>query len=451
MNKILLVEDDITFSKILSRFLERNGYDIVESSTLEEALTMLDSSLGMIFTDLRLPDGDGILLLKEVKEKYPQIPVVVMTSYAEVSTAVEAMKLGAFDYISKPFQREDVLNVITNAKKSASFQIKNTSKPENKDVLPSEKIKQKLFVEGISVASKKLNDFIRLVAPTDMSVLITGESGTGKEVVAKSIHMKSERASKPFIAVDCGAIPKEIASSEFFGHVKGSFTGAISDKKGHFEEANGGTIFLDEVGNLSYENQIQLLRALQERKIKPIGSSKEIDVNIRVLAATNEDLLIAVEKGQFREDLYHRLNEFSIKVPSLQERKDDLMIFASYFLDLANQKLHKNILGFTKMAVQHMFSYSWHGNLRELSNAIKRATLLAQGSYITENDLPESIINSSRVPSIQKISFSTKDNEKDLIINALKEVDYNKTEAAKLLNITRKTLYNKLKAYGINL
>ena len=441
-NPILLVEDDVVFSKMLSRFLERNGYDVIGCYTLEEAQKNLNASLSMVFTDLRLPDGDGINFLKAVKENFPNLPVVVMTSYAEVSTAVEAMKLGAFDYISKPFQQEDVLNVIKNAQSSThtaqqDVVVKKTTTSSPADNSAPAKVTKapetdanNPYIEGISPASKRLSKFINLVAPTDMSVLIMGESGTGKEVVAKSIHLKSERRNKPFIAVDCGAIPKEIASSEFFGHVKGSFTGAISDKKGHFEEANGGTIFLDEVGNLSYENQIQLLRALQERRIKPIGSSKEIDVDIRVLAATNEDLLAAVNKGEFREDLYHRLNEFSIKVPSLNERK--------------------NVQGFTEKAVQKMLLYTWSGNLRALSNTVKRAALLTQGDYITENELPEPVIVETRHFPTERFSFSTKENERELIIGALHETHNNKTEAAKLLGFTRKTLYNKLKAYNID-
>ena len=454
-NPILLVEDDVVFSKMLGKFLERNGYEVVRCYNLEEAEKSLNASLSLVFTDLRLPDGDGINFLKKVKEVYPDLPVVVMTSYAEVSTAVEAMKLGAFDYISKPFQQEDVLNVIKNAQSStrtASLPKKENVKADNSPGKAAQLVvtNENSYIEGVSAASKKLNKFISLVAPTDMSVLITGESGTGKEVIAKSIHLKSERRNKPFIAVDCGAIPKEIASSEFFGHVKGSFTGAITDKKGHFEEANGGTIFLDEVGNLSYDNQIQLLRALQERRIKPIGSSKEIEVDIRVLAATNEDLLAAVGKGEFREDLYHRLNEFSIKVPSLSERKDDLMIFASYFLEKANEKLHKNVQGFTEKAVQKMLLYTWGGNLRELSNTVKRAALLTQGDYITENELPEPVITETRHFPTERFSFSTKENERELIISALHETHNNKTEAAKLLGFTRKTLYNKLKAYNID-
>ena len=460
-NPILLVEDDVVFSKMLSRFLERNGYDVIGCYSLEEAEKNLTPAIKMIFTDLRLPDGDGINFLKQVKDILPNLPVVVMTSYAEVSTAVEAMKLGAFDYISKPFQQEDVLNVIKNAQNT----VFSTPKPETVETAaplsktdhssPAKMVKapkvteENPFIEGVSPASKKLSKFINLVAPTDMSVLIMGESGTGKEVVAKLIHLKSERRNKPFIAVDCGAIPKEIASSEFFGHIKGSFTGAITDKKGHFEEANGGTIFLDEVGNLSYENQIQLLRALQERRIKPIGSSKEIEVDIRVLAATNEDLLEAVNKGDFREDLYHRLNEFAIKVPSLSERKDDLMIFASYFLEKANEKLHKNVQGFTERAVQKMLNYNWGGNLRELSNVVKRATLLTTTDYISENELPDFVMSETRHFPTERFSFSTKENERELIIGALHETNNNKTEAAKLLGFTRKTLYNKLKAYNI--
>ena len=460
-NPILLVEDDVVFSKMLSRFLERNGYDVIGCYSLEEAEKNLTPAIKMIFTDLRLPDGDGINFLKQVKDIFPNLPVVVMTSYAEVSTAVEAMKLGAFDYISKPFQQEDVLNVIKNAQNT----VFSTPKPETVETAaplsktdhssPAKMVKapkvteENPFIEGVSPASKKLSKFINLVAPTDMSVLIMGESGTGKEVVAKLIHLKSDRRNKPFIAVDCGAIPKEIASSEFFGHVKGSFTGAITDKKGHFEEANGGTIFLDEVGNLSYENQIQLLRALQERRIKPIGSSKEIEVDIRVLAATNEDLLEAVNKGDFREDLYHRLNEFAIKVPSLSERKDDLMIFGSYFLEKANEKLHKNVQGFTERAVQKMLNYNWGGNLRELSNVVKRAALLTTTDYISENELPDFVMSETRHFSTERFSFSTKENERELIIGALHETNNNKTEAAKLLGFTRKTLYNKLKAYNI--
>jgi two-component system response regulator HydG len=445
MKKILLVEDDVTFSDILKRFLERHNYIIDVSYTISSASSLLKKqNYNLVFTDLRLPDGDGITFLKQIKKNNNDTPVVLMTSYAEISTAVQAIKQGAFDYISKPFNPDEVLEVINNALEE---------KPTNSTSLATDKIEEQSsstkFVSGISATSKTLYEYIHLVAPTDMSVLITGESGTGKEVVAQTIHTESTRKNKPFIAVDCGAIPKEIASSEFFGHKKGSFTGATNDKIGHFEAANEGTLFLDEVGNLNYESQIQLLRALQERKIKPLGSSQEIKVDIRLITATNEDLLLAVEEGNFREDLYHRLNEFSIKVPSLKDRNDDLILYADFFLDKANKELNKSIVGFSKEVLALFLGYQWPGNLRELSNIIKRATLLSQTEIIEKNVLPEGLFNVRNQSNISK-KFSTKENEKKLIIRALEEADNNKTQAAKLLSITRKTLYNKIKEYDLN-
>lgn len=446
MKHILLIEDDVTFSEMLTRFLERHHYSVDVSYTINQASILLKKqNYDLVFTDLRLPDGDGITLLKQIKNSNKPIPVVLMTSYAEVSTAVQAMKQGAFDYISKPFNPDEVLEVIGNAleeKISDTLTPKERSKKENTKS-PTQ------FVQGISAASKTLNEYILLVAPTDMSVLITGESGTGKEVVAKTIHLESTRKDKPFVAVDCGAIPKEIASSEFFGHKKGSFTGAIDDKIGHFEAANGGTLFLDEVGNLSYQNQIQLLRALQERKVKPVGSSTEINVDIRLITATNEDLLQAVEKGDFREDLYHRLNEFSIKVPNLKDRNDDLIIYADFFLEKANEQLDKSVAGFSKEVLTLFQTYQWPGNIRELANVIKRATLLTQTEFIDTHVLPEELLYSKK-SNVHSNKFSTKENEKELIISALHEVGNNKTHAAKLLNITRKTLYNKMKEYSLN-
>nr|BFF36518.1 sigma-54 dependent transcriptional regulator [Tenacibaculum mesophilum] len=443
MKNILLVEDDVTFSNMLKHFLERHKYVVEVSYTIKNASTLLkENSYNLIFTDLRLPDGNGIDLLRQSKNTDSDIPVVLMTSYAEVSTAVQAMKQGAFDYISKPFNPDEVLEVINNALEVKTEQI---TEPKKED----KKVSNSHIVTGISAASKSLYEHIHLVAPTDMSVLITGESGTGKEVVASTIHTQSLRKDKPFIAVDCGAIPKEIASSEFFGHQKGSFTGAINDKIGHFEAANGGTLFLDEVGNLNYESQVQLLRALQERKIKPVGSSKEIMVDIRLITATNEDLLSAVEKGNFREDLYHRLNEFSIKVPNLNDRKDDLILYADFFLEKANKQLNKSIVGFSHEVLTLFQQYNWPGNLRELSNVIKRATLLSQTEIIEKEVLPEELKNTEDQYSIPN-EFSTKENEKKLIIRALHEAKNNKTKAAKLLNITRKTLYNKLKEHNIN-
>lgn len=446
MPKILIIEDDIVFCNVLERFLIKNNFDVhVSYSAIEAKSKLAKNKFEIVFTDLRLPDSDGIEILTYIKENFEKTQVILMTSYAKVNTAVKAMKKGAFDYISKPFNPDEVLSIIENAlnEKQKSFKIKDSS--EKRKTVQRQ---TKSIVTGISTVSKKLNEYIRLVGPTNMSVLIVGESGTGKEVIAKSIHENSHRKDFKFIAVDCGAIPKEIAASEFFGHVKGSFTGAIDNKKGHFEAANGGTIFLDEVGNLSYENQVQLLRALQERKIKPIGSNEEIDVDIRLITATNEDLQAAVQKGDFREDLYHRLNEFSINVPSLSERIDDLMIFSDFFLEKANEELDKKIIGFSNEVMSVFRKYSWPGNIRELKNTIKRAVLLTKGEYVTKEVLPIEIIN-NKEQNNKLHSFNTKENEKHLILNALDEASNNKTKAAQLLNITRKTLYNKLKEYEI--
>ena len=447
MPKILLIEDDISFCKLLEKFLIKKAYDVtIAFSAAEARLSIKKESFDLILTDLRLPDSDGIALMAEFKASNPAIPVVLMTGYSDVNTAVKAIKNGASDYISKPFNPDEVLLVITNTLQN--FKVKKDSPVKEKKVLPKPVASENEFVKGISVASKKLLEHIKLVSPTDMSVLIIGESGTGKEIIAKSIHQQSHRKNNNFIAVDCGAIPKELAASEFFGHLKGSFTGAISDKTGYFEAANGGTIFLDEIGNLSYENQIQLLRALQERKIKPVGSNKEINVDIRIITATNEDLREAVKNGDFREDLYHRINEFSIQSPSLTERGEDLMVFADYFLEKANQQLNKDIIGFSPEVVAIFQRYNWPGNLRELQNCIKRATLLSQGDFIESDVLPIEFFQSQKHSN--EGSFSLSENEKETIIHALSRTQNNKSEAAKLLKITRKTLYNKLKQYNID-
>jgi two-component system response regulator HydG len=445
MSKILLIEDDVSFCKMLENFLVKKSYTVTTAFTAEEAKTKIKSqNFDLIITDLRLPNYDGIELMSEFKSAYPTIPVILMTGYSDVNTAVKAIKNGAADYISKPFNPEEVLLVISNALLITDTHLtsetiqKNNNKTETTD---------KDVILGISAASKKLTEYIQLVSPTDMSVLIIGESGTGKEVVAKSIHKNSPRKNNNFIAVDCGAIPKELAASEFFRHLKGSFTGAINDKIGCFEAANKGTLFLDEIGNLSYENQIQLLRALQERKIKPVGSNKEINVDIRIITATNEDLREAVKNGTFREDLYHRINEFSIQSPSLNERNGDLMIFADFFLSKANQQLNKNIIGFSPEVVTIFENYRWPGNLRELQNIIKRATLLSQGDFIEKNTLPLEVFQMEKRATND---FSLFENEKEAILNALEQAKDNKSEAAKLLKISRKTLYNKLKEYDIN-
>ncbi|UII74530.1 sigma-54 dependent transcriptional regulator [Flagellimonas sp. HMM57] len=447
MPKILIIEDDTAFCQMLHKFLAKHNFDISTSYTITDAKQKLKSSLfDIILSDVRLPEGDGIALLSRIKSEFPSTQVILMTGYAEVKTAVSAMKKGAFDYISKPFTPENILKIITsalNTKAAVKEQPVKTEDTKKQSIAST----QSGTIVGTSEVSRKLQQYIDLVAPTNMSVLITGESGTGKEVTAKAIHDKSKRKANNFVAVDCGAIPKEIATSEFFGHVKGSFTGAIDDKMGHFEAANGGTLFLDEIGNLSYENQVQLLRALQERKIKRVGSTKEIFVDVRIITATNENLLHAVAEGSFREDLYHRLNEFSVEIPSLKERVDDLMLFANYFLDNANRELDKNVTGFSE-EVKHTFhNYAWPGNLRELKNVVKRAVLFTEGDTVSLSSIPNTVDNV--VENSSQSKFSKSDYEKEKILNALKQTNFNKSKAAKLLQITRKTLYNKINQYQL--
>jgi len=448
MPNILIIEDDAAFCQMLQKFLSKQGYEVQSSFTAPDAkLKYRTTSFDLVLTDLRLPDYDGIQLLVDIKTASPQTTVIVMTGYAEVGTAVTAMKKGAFDYIAKPFTPDEMLDVISKALGTTALQgAKNDPLEKRKAQLS---FKEQGVIHGISEASNRLNEYIQLVAPTDISVLITGESGTGKEITARAIHNNSVRKNFEFVAVDCGAIPKELASSEFFGHVKGSFTGAVEDKIGHFEAANKGTLFLDEVGNLSYGNQIQLLRALQERKIKRVGSTKEIIADVRIITATNEDLKTAVEKGSFREDLYHRLNEFSISIPSLEERFEDLPLFIAYFLEIANKSLNKNVLGCSDEVLQVFQCYRWPGNLRELQNVMKRAVLLTVGDTIETNVLPAEVINSSaQVPSSR--GFSKADYEKEQILKALKKTNFNKSKAAKLLQVTRKTLYNKINQYNLD-
>jgi two-component system response regulator HydG len=453
MPNILIVEDDAAFCQMLQRFLTKRGYEVQTSFNAPEAkLKFNETAFDLVLSDLRLPDYDGIRLLGDIKAVNPDTQVILMTGYAEVGTAVAAMKKGAFDYIAKPFTPDDIVVLIEKALAIPS-KVVNSLADKPTDLTKDSKLKAVNFrkaIKGVSEASKKLDEYVNLVAPTDMSVLITGESGTGKEVTAKAIHDNSHRSAYNFIAVDCGAIPKELATSEFFGHIKGSFTGAIEDKIGNFEAANGGTLFLDEVGNLSYENQIQLLRALQERKIKRIGSTKEIEVDLRIITATNEDLHEAVEKGQFREDLYHRLNEFSIHIPSLEDRLEDFVLFAEYFLDKANRNLKKEVHGFSNSVWDAFNQYHWPGNLRELQNVIKRAVLLTNSDEVQLEALPKELLLTNRKPKPLE-GFSKAEFEKDRIMKALKKTNFNKSKAAKLLQVTRKTLYNRINHYNLDL
>ena len=449
MEKILIVEDDIAFGTMIQTWLKKKGFEVEKATSVKAAIQIYEkteSGFDLVLSDLRLPDHDGIFLLQWMRKHGMLVPFIVMTSYAEIQNVVLAMKSGATDYVAKPFQPDILLDKIKEAIK-APKKTQNTSTTEDKNTkiaAPAGDVPK--YLEGESEASRKLYSFVSLVAPTPMSVLILGASGTGKEYVARRIHELSQRAGKPFFALDCGAIPKDVAASEFFGHVKGAFTGADQDKKGAFEMANGGTLFLDEMGNLNYEVQVQLLRALQERKIRPVGSTKEIDIDIRLVCATNENLAQRVAEGNFREDLYHRVNEFTIYMPELKDRGADIFLFADLFIKHANKELNRNVEGLDSKAKERIAAYNWPGNLRELNNVMKRATLLASGKYIGVTELEQSM---AHIQPQAPTTLHDEETELQRIEAALKAAGGNKSKAAQLLAVDRKTLYNKMKKYGI--
>lgn len=441
MAKILVVDDDTTFCIMLKNWLGKRGFEVENAFSYKEAVKKLDKeTFDLVLTDLRLPDKDGIDLLRLIKEKTPVTQVLLMTGYADIQTAVTAMKLGAFDYVAKPVIPDEILKKLQEA-------LKLEVEPAAKPVPAKAKSTTFSYIKGVSESASQQYEYIHLVGPTMMTVLINGESGTGKEYIARLIHNTSARKDGPFVAVDCGAIPRDIATSELFGHVKGAFTGATTDKQGYFVTASGGTIFLDEIGNLPYDVQVQLLRALEERKVHPVGSSADVPFDVRIISATNENLKEAVADGRFREDLYHRLNEFSIYALPLRERKDDIMVFANHFLDKANEELGKQVAGFDDEVMRIFNTYAWPGNLRELRNIVKRATLLTQGKLISKMCLPPEL---SQKPVEQEKPMGTRrEMEIELIKDALQKCRNNKSEAARMLQIDRKTLYNKLKSYGL--
>lgn len=456
--RILIVEDDVTFGTMLNTWFAKNSWDAKWVSKIELAkLEFQNSSFDLVLSDLRLPDGDGIIFLTWMRENKIMTPFIIMTNYSDVQTAVLAMKLGAFDYLQKPInptllQQKIEMAMIKPPQLGARTQI---SKQEKKHKQETNKT-----VKGSSAVMQRLYSHIDLVAPTKMSVLILGESGTGKEYIARMIHENSNRKSAPFVAVDCGSLSMELAPSELFGHKKGSFTSAISDKTGVFVEANGGTVFLDEIGNLSYEVQKQLLRALQEQKVRPVGSASDVKVDVRIIAATNEDLEKAIEEGRFRQDLYHRVNEFSVNVPPLRERIEDIEEFCYHFIDQANEELDKDVDTISDEALEVLKQQNWYGNLRELRNVIRRSVLFAKDNVLTIENLPEfskSVKSQNATANFVVENQEVKDfslnkhNEKEQILAALNQARGNKTVAAKLLQIDRKTLYNKMHLYGIEL
>lgn len=450
MPHILIVEDDLTFATMMQTWLRKKGFDVDRMSSVSAAARQLTDTpnFDLILSDLRLPDHDGLFLLEWMRKHNLRIPFIVMTSYAEVQNAVLAMKTGASDYIAKPVQPDILLQKIRDALSTPE------PAPTPQPATPAPEVKAQeatadvpRYIEGKSEASRQLYEYVGLVAPTPMSVLILGASGTGKEYVARRIHELSPRRDKPFFALDCGAIPKEVAASEFFGYVKGTFTGATTDKTGAFVEANGGTLFLDEVGNLSYDVQVQLLRALQERKVRPLGGAHEIDVDIRLVCATNGDLASLVADGQFREDLYHRINEFTIYMPELKDRGDDIFLFADLFIKHANADLGRDVIGLDDKASERIASYAWPGNLRELNNVMRRATLLAKGKHIGLSDLERSMAPSTPT---EPLALHDEQTEQQRIEAALRATGGNKSKAAQLLAVDRKTLYNKMKRYGMD-
>ena len=443
MAKILILEDDTTFAQLLEGFLTKNSHEVTLVTHIKQSLKLIENeSFDLFLIDYRLPDGIGFDLISHARNLGLFTPIIVMTSFNDVRTAVKSMQLGAFDYITKPVNPDELLMVIKNSlNKKDSKEIKLEGNDAD-------------FIKGKSAIADRLYEHIALVAPTDMSVIIQGESGTGKEFAARTLHQQSKRADKPFIAIDCGALSKDLAASELFGHIKGAFTGALNDKKGQFEAANGGTLFLDEVGNLSYEVQIKLLRALQERVILPLGSTKQIAVDVRIITATNDDLVNSIAEGEFREDLYHRLNEFKIQLPALRDRGGDLELFINHFIGLSNRNLERNVKSISAEAKTLLLNYDWPGNLRELSNVIKRMVLLTPGDVAQVNALPDEMmisVNQQTLPgSSSDLKAVNEQNEKTLIAEALLKAKHNKSKAAKMLNIDRKTLYAKMERYGID-
>jgi two-component system response regulator HydG len=439
---VLLIDDDITFTKIVETFLVRKGYAVEARHSLGSGIEALQSrKFDLLLLDYRLPDGNGLELISRQGDDLERIPTIVITSFNDVKTAVKTIQSGVLEYITKPVNPDELIMVIETAlQKESAENAVVAAGPVN-------------FIQGTSASARKLYEHIALVAPTEMSVMILGESGTGKEHIARSIHDLSKKSKHPFVAIDCGVLSKELGSSELFGHVKGAFTGALTDKVGLIESADGGTVFLDEIGNLSYDVQIKLLRMLQERTIQPIGSNKVIKVDVRLITATNEDLNDSMAKGNFREDIYHRINEFKIRVPALRERGSDLELFVDHFVRLSNKELGKKVDHVSAETLEIFYQYDWPGNLRELKNVIKRMVLLTTDKVARPDVLPEEMVH-ALLHEPQKrnsdLKVAQENSEKELITQALEQSKYNKTKAARLLNIDRKTLYYKMERYGIS-
>lgn len=432
METILIVEDDRVYARTIANWLVKNGINARYVLSVAAAKVFLEGhEVDLVLSDFRLNDSNGVELLEWMRTQGYRMPFLIMTGYGDIPGAVEAVKKGASDYLPKPVQTEKVLGIIRGLL----------------DRRNRKKVAERAFYVGKSPLALKLQNIVRVVAPADsLSVLILGASGTGKEYVARQIHALSGRADAPFIAVDCGALPKELATSELFGHVKGAFTGATENKTGMFAVANHGTLFLDEVGNLSMEVQILLLRALQEKRYRPVGGKEEVKADIRLVAATNEDLERAITEGRFREDLFHRLNEFPLYVPLLAECPEDIIPLAEFMLDIANRELGKDVKGFDRETQKRLKAYPWPGNIRELKGAVKRAALLAKDDWITSEDVD--LPNKSKQAEVYALNDER--TERTTIQKALEATGNDRKAAAKLLGISRSTLYLKLKKYRLD-
>ncbi len=444
---VLVIDDEESIRDSMSQVLRKEGYRVRSAASGQEGLNLFSAeAFQIVFVDLKLPGTSGLDVLSRIKEADPQTPVIIITGYASIESAVEAMKRGAFDYLTKPFTPEEVRVVAGKALESRRLLIENISLRRELEA----KTEFELVVGRGSAISRVL-DVVRRVSPSESTILITGESGTGKELVAREIHRHSLRRNAPFVVVDCGALVETLFESELFGHVKGSFTGAHETKHGRFEVAEGGTIFFDEISNIGLNIQAKLLRAIQEREVSRIGSSKAIKVDVRILAATNEDLAQAVRMGKFREDLFYRLSVVPIQLPPLRERKEDIPLLVDHFLQKYNKRTKKNISGVSSRVLKALKEYDWPGNIRELENTIERAVVLSQGDGIELEDLMYHGI-SARVTgagSISGKSQTLEDMEKEYIRAVLRAQNGNRTRTAEVLGIDRKTLWAKIRKYKI--
>jgi len=449
--RILVVDDDESLRRVTQVQLEEEGYEVVTAASGEEALRLLERvPHDLVISDLKMPGMDGVALLREIRQRYPEVVVILLTAFGTVETAVEAMKLGAYDYITKPVNPDALRLIVERALDHVRLREEVRSLRRSLD--------EKYGFENIIGRSPALLYILEAAAraaQTDATVLIRGETGTGKELLAKGIHFNSPRRNRPFITINCGAIPRELLESELFGHLKGSFTGAISHKKGKVEMADGGTVFLDEIGDVPHELQVKLLRLIQEREIEKIGEGRPIKVDVRIIAATHRNLQTMIEDGTFREDLYYRLNVIPLEIPPLRDRAEDIPELVKHFFELAKRKHGRDELVLPETLMPYFTTYRWPGNVRELENVIERLVVLARGPQVTVDELPESLRRERPVLGALQMELpphgvSLEAVEKELILLALKKHNWNQTHAARYLDISRKTLIYRMEKYGLS-